>query len=267
MHTITVDDESLAVSAMLRALKKTDPDGNHVGVYRVRDFNDYIDDNRDIDIAFIDVDMSTDGISLTKRLREKAPLTNVVIYSGHPEYKADALDQYVSGFIVKPVSDEKLASVLANLRHPIREKYCLEPLKVLTFGNFKVYQSKGRLMTFTLSKSMEVFAYLIDRCGYPVTSRDIAYDVFEKTDFDKQMSKNISKYVISMIRDLEEAGYGDAVIKQNKTIKINKNRISCDLYDALEGDITAPAAFKGEYMIDYSWAEYSDTRKSLEERM
>ncbi len=98
---------------------------------------------------------------------------------------------------------------------------------------------------------MAIFAYLIDQCGYPVTPKEIASDVFEKTKFDKQFSKDISKYVISLMKDLESIGYGDVVIKQNKTLKINKARISCDLYDALNSDKKALESYHSEYMIDF----------------
>ena len=263
MHTITVDDESLSVRAMQRTLSKADPEGVHSGVYKVSEFFDYVRKHDDIDIAFVDIEMNTDGITVTKKLKEIVPDINIVIYSGHPQYKADALDQHVSSFIVKPVTDEKLAVALANLRHPLKEKRADRKLKVVTFGNFIVYTEPDQVMTFSISHSMDVFAYLIDKCGYAVTARDIAADVFERDEFTKQTSKDISKYVNSLIKDLTAAGFGDVVIKQNRLIKINKNRISCDLYDALSGDRKALETFKGEYMIDYSRAEESDNAEEL----
>ena len=42
MHTITVDDESLAVNAMLRVLKKKDPNGTHFGTVKVKEFLEYV---------------------------------------------------------------------------------------------------------------------------------------------------------------------------------------------------------------------------------
>lgn len=267
MHTITIDDESLAVSAMLRVLKKRDPNGTHIGVLNAADLFGYVKKNSDIDIAFIDVEMADNGLSVVKKLKELAPGTNIVIYSGYTKYKPDALDLHVSSFITKPVTDEKLDIALANLRRPLKEKYCSEPLRVITFGNFIVYGENNKVLSFSASNSMNVFAYLIDQCGYPVTSKDIATYAFEKEEFTKQASKDVSKYVLALIKDLTAAGYGDVVIKQNKTVKINKNRISCDLFDALNGDKNAVSSFKGEYMIDFSWAEHSEAVKELRERI
>lgn len=273
MHTITIDDESLAVKAMQRVLEKKDPDGTHIGMVKVGDFLDYVISHNDIDVAFIDVEMKTDGITVTKKLRQIAPDINIVIYSGHPQYKADALDQHVSSFIVKPVTEEKLDVALAHLRRPLKSRqsddaqqhYCAEPLRVITFGNFVVYGEQGKILNFSMTHSLTVFAYLIDQCGYSVTSRDIALNAFEKTEFDAQTSKDISKYLMALIKDLTNAGYGDVVIKQNKTVKVNKSRISCDLYDALRGDQAALSSFRGEYMIDFSWADRSETAHELRE--
>ncbi|MBR1824907.1 MAG: response regulator [Ruminococcus sp.] len=266
MHTITVDDESLAVSAMQRTLAKVDPDGEHKGFYKVRDFLDYVGKHDDIDIAFIDVEMSgRDGISLTREVKRIAPNTNIVIYSGHRQYRADAMDEHVSSFIVKPVDEEKLRVAIENLRKPIVKRLNPKPMKIVTFGSFVAYENENKVMTFSSTRAMEIFAYLIDQCGYPVTSKEISSDVFAK-ELDSSVSKEISRSVIALLKDLENVGYGDVVIKQNKSLKINKSRVSCDLYNAMNGDEAELSAFMGEYLIDYSWAEFSESRKELENR-
>ena len=268
MHTITVDDESLAVNAMLRVLKKKDPDGTHIGTVRAGEFLEYVSSHQDIDIAFIDVEMKTDGITLTRKLKEINKSLNIVIYSGHQQYKADALDLHVSSFITKPVTEEKLQIALENLRFPLKNampEICPEPLKVTTFGNFVVYDKNGGVIKFTSRHAQALLAYLIDQCGYPVAKKDIAADVFEIADYDSYASKRISRYVKELQNDLTAAGYADVVIKESRTVKINKQRVSCDLYDVLNGDISALSTFHGEYMLDYSWAEESNTYRDLKE--
>ena len=266
MHTVTVDDESLAVSAMLRVLNRKDPNGTHFGTVRVGEF-------LDIDIAFIDVEMKTDGITLTKKLKQLTKNLNIVIYSGHSQYKADALDLHVSSFITKPVTDEKLQVALDNLRFPLKIGH-IEPetddlpkmLKVTTFGNFIVYDKNGKVMKFSSRHAQAILAYLIDQCGYPVSPKDIATEIFGIEVYDSYASKRVSRYISELRSDLANAGYIDVVIKESRTVKVNKQRVSCDLYDALNGDTEALSAFHGEYMIDYSWAEYSDSFRDLKER-
>lgn len=270
MHTITVDDESLAVSAMLRELKKKDPDGTHIGTVRVTEFLDYVRRHPDLDIAFIDVQMKTDGITLTKKIKEIRKDLNIVIYSGHPQYKADALDLHVSSFITKPVTEKKLQTALDNLRFPLKvskqdSEAISDLLRVKTFGSFIAYDRKGNVLKFTSRHAQAVLAFLIDQCGYPVTPRDIADVVFEVDDYDNYASKRISRYISELRNDLAAAGFEDVVIKENRTVKLNKQRVTCDLFDALGGDEAALEAFHGEYLIDYSWAENSETCQDLEE--
>ena len=120
-----------------------------------------------------------------------------------------------------------------------------------------VYKENGDVMTFSRTKSKELLAYLIDCAGFPITSNEIAEDLYETT-LDRQMSKNISKIIIGLMDDLKHEGYEGVVVKQNRQLYVNKDRISCDIYDAIDGDVDALNSYHGEYLIEYSWAEISD---------
>ena len=131
-------------------------------------------------------------------------------------------------------------------------------LKVVTFGIFKVFDKNGEMLNFTRTLSKEILAYLIDQAGFPITSKDIAKDVLEEQIFDDRVSKRVSKLVNLLIDDLNNAGFHDVIIKQNRQIQINKDALDCDLYRTLDGDVEALNSFHGEYMLEYSWAEFSD---------
>lgn len=45
------------------------------------------------------------------------------------------------------------------------------------------------------------------------------------------------------------------IIRQRGLVAIRKEKLDCDYYRMLEGDMDAVNAFNGEYMIQYSWAE------------
>ena len=268
MHTVTIDDDRFALQAMLRVLQWKDPDGTHFGTVMVGEFLDYVRIHPDIDIAFIDVEMQQDGITLSKKVKEMTRNLNIVIYSGHTQYKADALDLHVSSFITKPVTAEKLQVALDNLRFPLHTAMPgqgAEMLRVTTFGSFVVYDKHGSIMKFTSRHAKALLAYLIDQCGYPVTPKEIAAEVFELAEYDSYASKRVSRYIRELRDDLSGAGYADIVIKESRTVNINRQRISCDLYDALDGDKNAIASFHGDYLIEYSWSEHSDALRDLKE--
>ena len=46
------------------------------------------------------------------------------------------------------------------------------------------------------------------------------------------------------------------MIKQKGSAGIDTSKVKCDLYDFKAGVDSAKAAFHGEYMTQYSWAEY-----------
>lgn len=86
-------------------------------------------------------------------------------------------------------------------------------------------------------------------------------------EMTKQTSKNLHKIIADLMKDLENIGFRDVIIKQNRQLQINRSRISCDLYDALMGDVQAVNSYHGEYMIEYSWAEISESAKKLRKMM
>lgn len=253
MHTITIDDERFAVNALLRTLKKVVPDGTHEGVMHTEEFLQYIAENH-VDVAFIDVDLyGTDGISLARQLSEKYPELNIIIYTGHPEYKPDALDLFVSGYLVKPVDEDDLRRALAHLRTPVRE------LRIQCFGYFEVFWGTDPVK-FERKDSKEVFAYLIDKRGAEVSEDDLRCVLWSE-DEDTAKKKNYIRNIIYDIRGtLARLGENDIIRNTRGFYSVNTARLSCDYYDYLGGREVVSARL-GEYMEQYSaWSHYTKQR-------
>lgn len=135
---------------------------------------------------------------------------------------------------------------------PVQEK---KKLKIQTFGNFDVLHPDGTPVRFARKQSKQLLAYLVDRQGYPVTSKDIVIDILEKEPSDLNAVKYVSTLVRRAMKDLEEAGYPDVIIKETKSVRINTDAVDCDYYHFLDGDITYWKLYHNEYMKEYSWAE------------
>lgn len=275
MKILVIDDERPALELMLETLRRLVPDADVVSFSEVNDLLNY-EKKSDIDVAFLDIELGKmTGIELALELKKYAPKCNVVFVTSYSEYGTASFKARPSGYVTKPYTDDEIKRELDNLRYPLEtfetarnseniEGGVAKKLKCTTFGNFIVYDSKGDVMSFSRTKSKELLAYLIDCAGFPVTSTEIAEDIYE-TNLDKQMSKNISKVIIGLLDDLKREGYDGVVIKQNRQLYINKERISCDIYDAINGDVKALNSFRGEYMIEYSWAEISDTISKIKD--
>ena len=93
--------------------------------------------------------------------------------------------------------------------------------QVKTFGNFDIYDENSNRIIFKRKQAKELLAYLIDKQGYPVTTREIVTEVLEKKETDKTYIKYVSALVGYAIKDLDVAGYTDIIIKEY-SIYINK---------------------------------------------
>ena len=269
MKIIVIDDERPALELMVETVEKLCPNDEVVPFREARDVLEYIK-SEEIDVAFLDIELGKiSGIELAINIKKYSPRCNIIFVTSYSKYGTESFRARPSGYLTKPYTEDEIRRELDNLRYPILEHDEVEgktdikgigekKLKCTTFGNFIVYKENGEVMTFSRTKSKELLAYLIDCIGFPITSNEIAHDLYE-VSLDKQMSKNISKVIIGLMDDLKKEGYEGVVIKQNRQLYINKDRISCDIYDAINGDVKALNSFRGDYMIEYSWAEISDT--------
>ena len=264
MKILIIDDELPALNLLTDTVRELVPQAEIISMRRISQFKE-LECKTDIDIAFFDIELGrTSGIKLALELKKASPMCNIIFVTAHAKYAADAFCTRPSGYVVKPFTTEDIRRELDDLRYPVSEVICsTDKLKVVTFGIFKVYDKNGELLSFTRTLSKEILAYLVDQAGFPVTSKDIASDVLEEQVFDERVSKRVSKLVNMLIDDLTSAGFPDVVIKQNRQLQINKDAVDCDLYRTLEGDMKALNSFHGEYMIEYSWAEFNDITEQL----
>ena len=65
----------------------------------------------------------------------------------------------------------------------------------------------------------------------------------------------IRQLISDMKATFQEAGIEDALIRRSGQLAIQRERIDCDYYRMLDGDMNAANAYRGEYMSQYSWAE------------
>ncbi|NNK99599.1 MAG: response regulator [Xanthomonadales bacterium] len=82
-------------------------------------------ENHDYDVVFTDIKMpGMDGIEVARRIRDKYPLTPVVVITGYgtTENEAQASVLGVSGFVRKPLTPE----LIENITHKALEKPVLE---------------------------------------------------------------------------------------------------------------------------------------------
>lgn len=254
MKIIAVDDEELALEGMLKAIRDATPDAEVEGFSYAEDALDYAKSHA-CDVAFLDVELQDEnGVELAGELQALHPEINIIFTTGYDEYLQDAFALHASGYLKKPITARKIKTELDNLRRPVEQP---ARLQVCTFGNFEVYVG-GRPLVFRSQKTKELFAYLIDRNGALCTNSEIISVIFDDDNkhdgYLRQLRKDLSD-------TLAAAGFSDVLNYQRGRLGVLPANLDCDYYSFLAGKQNG-STYRGEYMSQYSWAEYTNAMLS-----
>ncbi|MCR5848133.1 MAG: response regulator [Lachnospiraceae bacterium] len=259
MKIVAADDELIALEVLVDAIKEAEPTAEVVAFRTGREVLDYLSENS-CDVCFFDIEMrDMNGIELAYEAKKYNPKINIIFVTGYSEYSQNAFEVRASGYVLKPATAVKIAEEIRNLRNPVEEGKNTYDFYVRTFGNFDVY-AKGEPIIFKRSRSKELLAYLIDRKGAGATKKEIALILFPNQEYERRVEDYINKIYREMTRSLDEAGFGDIVVKKRNYYAIDPEKIRCDRYDFEKGKASAIKAYMGEYMQQYPWASFKVIR-------
>lgn len=256
MLVYIIDDEPIALKASEQVVRRALPDADLMtfgsgddALEHMRTANEYPD------TVFSDIEMpGTNGLDFAVKLKQLSPRTRIVFVTAYSEYALDAFRVHANGYILKPMNAMR---VLEEVKVPADKTYSepeSETLKVQCFGNFEVYW-KGRPLQFARRQTKELLAYLIDRKGASCTMEEIAAAMWEDNTNQKNTQAQLRILISDLRHTLGNIGMEDLVIRRRGQVAVMTDRLDCDYYHMLEGDMDAVNAYRGEYMAQYSWAE------------
>lgn len=256
MNIVAIDDEKLALQALVLAIKEACPSESVTSFRKPKELLEFTRSNH-VDIVFADIEMrGITGLELAKNLKIIKPNINIIFVTGYSQYLKDAFSLRVSGYLIKPVLANDILEEIKNLRNPLPHNIKYDKLRVQTFGNFEVFYG-NKLLHFSRSKSKELFAYLIDRKGASSSMAEIASVLWEEQPYNRSKLKQIHNYISEIKSMMNAVGEKDVLRKERNSISINVNEVDCDYYKFLQGDVRTINAFSGEYMTNYSWSEFT----------
>ena len=254
MHILVTDDEQSALNILMGAIKETVPIATVHGFRNPMEALEFMKETR-CDVAFLDIQMrEMSGIVLARKLKEIYPKVNIVFVTGYSQYANEAFALHASGYVYKPVTADKIAIEMENLRNPVQWKET--GIYVKTFGNFELIVN-GEAVSFKRAKAKELLAYLVDKQGRTATRKEIAEVLFESDDYSRATQNYLSKIVRELEIVLERVG-AESILKRGlNSYSVDITTFSCDLYDYEKENATPDVInlFHGEYMSQYSWAE------------
>lgn len=252
---LAADDEILALEMLVEAIKDAEKNAEVKDFTKPSQLLEYAKENKS-DIAFLDIHMrGMNGVELAKKLKELNPKINIIFVTSYDQYTANALQLRASGYIMKPVTSDRVKEELENLRYPLLPEKSSK-LRIQCFGNFDVFDKDGKPVHFERKRSKEVLAYLVYKNGGSCTIKEIAAALFEDEPYDKKQQDYIQKIISALVKSLKAVDAKNAINKSYNSISVNKDEIDCDYYNFKELDVRAINSYYGEFMSQYSWADF-----------
>lgn len=245
MIAIAVDDEILMLKALAKAISASPDVSDVIEFQSCTAVLEWLGENY-ADVAFLDISMrGMGGLALAKKITEMQPRCKIVFCTGFSEYALDAIQLRCSGYLIKPITEEMVQRELDYIKSEIKDV----SLKIRCFGNFDVFVYDQELV-FKRIKTKELFAYLVDRKGAGVNTKEICAVLWED-DSDKKQNY-VRQLILDLRNSLRMAGASQVLKYANNNYYLDVNKVDCDYYSYLN---TGNPKFYGEYMTQYSWAE------------
>lgn len=248
MKAIVVDDERYMLETLQEAVSAS-PDIEEIEAFTSCSAALAYAAENPIDIAFLDINMrGIGGLGLAEKLMEMQPRCKIIFCTGYEEYAVSAFQIHVSGYLMKPITEE---AVQKEIDHIKGVKSTEKLLTIRCFGNFEVFHN-GEVLSFKRKKTKELLAVLIDRNGAGMTAKQICAILFPDDIEDAKNLAYLRQIVLDLKNTLKSIQAEDVLKHDTPYYRLDTNLIKCDYISFLE---TGKPAFHGEYMTQYSWAE------------
>ena len=273
MYVLAVEDEPIMLKELTAELSQVFPNAEIRAFQEPQAAQQWAAElaqgEKALSYAFLDIRMrGMNGLELAGRLKMLHPDMVLIFCTAHSEYAFDAMGLYAKGYLLKPISADAIVRTLDEMvyewRKGLNEKESSFWFK--TFGNFEVFVD-GQPLQFEREKAKEMLAYLVDRGGASVTTEQLAVILWEDRAYDTTLKNYVSTVLGSLKKTLKKIGREDILVKSRNHLSVNPDKIKCDAYDYENGVMSAVNSFRGEYMVNYSWAEFkTGTYVAMEQR-
>lgn len=210
---------------------------------------------KDVTVAFLNFSLKEiDGMVLGRYLKDLNPGVNLIYLAGEKGDAFDAMALRASGCLLRPATRETVAAELDQLRYP---PDTAAPKRVFaqTFGNFEIF-ADGRPIAFKYTKTKEIVGLLVCNRGAQTTNGEIIANLWEDDGDPEKKTSYLSNLRQDLQNTLTRLKLESIIIKQRGSMAIAADKIECDLYDWLARKSESRYHYLGDFMNQYSWAEY-----------
>jgi DNA-binding SARP family transcriptional activator len=98
------------------------------------------------------------------------------------------------------------------------------------------------------------------RRGARCNNNEIIAVLWESKPDSPALQSQYRHLVSDLTRTLKSVCAGDILVKQRGFLAVIPEKLSCDLYDFYASDTNTASNYMGEFMMQYSWAEFINAR-------
>lgn len=278
LKVVLIDDEEIALDVLEILLQEVGGVSVQAKFLQVEEALTYLS-RTETDLIFLDIEMpGMNGLDAAQRLMDDCPNTPVIFVTAYQEYAVDSFEVNAFGYLLKPVSKEKLAKTLERCRQrlgksefrPDRHAVQAEPeppaIYLNVLGSMELYSQGRSLVKWRTKKAKELFVYLWQHDGTPLQRDRILDDLWPELSFDKaQMLFHTTLYHLR--NTLKNIGLPGSVMFGDEKYWMHTERIASDAEQLLQW-ISSPTAapdsiremiklYRGDYLEAeyYVWAE------------
>ena len=209
----------------------------------------------EVDTAFISVTMQElSGLDLGQYLKDLYPAVNLISLSDEKEHAYDAIALRASGYLLKPAEKKAVQTEFAQLRYPEDVKN-RKRVFAQTFGNFEFFVD-GKPVAFKYTRTKEIIALLVNNRGAQTTNGEIIASLWEDDGDPEKKASYLSNLRQDLQNTLTKLKLNGLILKQRGSLAIDTKKIECDMYDWIDKKQESRYHYLGDYMNQYSWAEY-----------
>lgn len=253
MNVIAVAEKPLALKELLWVIEQAEPEAFLKGFCSERDALSFAGETI-CHVAFINIEMpGMNGISFAEQIKDTNPDINIIFVAKDSSHAFEAISLRSSGYILRPVTVEKVKTEFLNLRNPVAQA-SPGKLQVQTFGDFEVF-ADGHPVRFRHGKTKELLAYLIDRRGAMCSNGELMGILWGDNADEEKKYSYLKKLRTDLISTISALGFDEIIIRQRGHMAILTEEIDCDYYIWLDGRASSANAYCGEYMSQFAWAE------------
>ena len=254
MTILAVDDKKEALKRIAGIVEELRPDAE---LYTFTSSLDALAKAREteVDTAFISVRMQElSGLDLGQYLKDLYPAVNLIFLSDEKEYAFDAIALRASGYLLKPAEKTAVQTEFAQLRYPEDVKN-RKRVFAQTFGNFEFFVD-GKPVAFKYTRTKEIIALLVNNRGAQTTNGEIIASLWEDDGDPEKKASYLSNLRQDLQNTLNKLKLNGLILKQRGSLAIDTKKIECDMYDWIDKKQESWYHYLGDYMNQYSWAEY-----------